>query len=174
MKYLLILLFVPGILFAQESAKTVQYRIDILKADSFYLVEQAISGMKDRPDTTRIYNLFADTAEFRTYIEGRVREVNRVKRELDRLQLEFDSLDSRLTSIKALALDTFTMNVVSNVGNRAALAPTVSEPAGFWVFYSRPTGVEFVSGVEKIKRNAVVLNKNGTTFEFKTKRKNKK
>ena len=173
MRYLFILLFFPVCLSAQESAKSVQYSVDSIRIDSFYLIEKTISTGTARPDTAIRYTLFSDTTAFRKYINLQKRVAKGRKNEWQHIKLEWDSLDARVGRLEDLAAEKFAFTFGNS--NRAAPAPETPQ-AGFWVMYPvrGNARTEYVTSIEQIKSDAIVLRQNGTTFEYKKPKKKKK
>lgn len=151
----------------QESAKSVVYTIDSLKIDSFYLVERIFSTTGTRPDTLVKYTLFRDTTEFRKYINLQKRVAKNRKTDFQFLKLEFDSLDSRAGRLEDLGSSKFGFQF-GNKSNKSVEQPPEEAP-GFWVIYpvKGKASAVYVTKLEQIEYDAIILNPNGTTMQFK-------
>ena len=159
-----------------SAQKAVKYDIDFIAADSFYLVERAVSGAKARPDTLNTHTLFTDTAAYKLYVEQLARDLRRTEKEYTRLKAEADSLDSRVKRLTQLGKNRLGIEGLSKPGkdNRNATAPTLEAVTGFWVLYpTKSAKVEFVTDPAKIKKNALILRPDGTTTEQKASPKKK-
>ena len=164
---LFLFLFFAGNISAQ---KAVKYDIDFIAADSFYLVERAVSGAKARPDTLNTHTLFTDTAAYKLYVEQLDRDLRRAEKEYTRLKAEADSLDSRVKRLTQLGKNRLGIEGLSTPGKdtRNTTAPTPEAVAGFWVLYpTKSAKVEFVTKEKKKKKNALILRPDGTTTEQK-------
>jgi hypothetical protein len=162
----LLLLFAANL----SAQKAVKYEIDFIAADSFYLVERAVTGAKTRPDTLNTHTLFTDTTAYKLYVDQLERDYKRAEKEYTRLKAEADSLDSRVKRLTQLGKNKLGIEGLTKPGkdNRNASAPTPATPVGFWVLYpTKSAKVEFVTDPAKIKKNALILRPDGSTTEQK-------
>lgn len=185
MKQILLLIFFPAIVSGQITDKSAAYKIDLLKSDSFYLVElyRATGNDKARSDTLLIYTLFSDTSEFRRHIDDMDRYARRLERQYLPVKMQYDSVCSRTSRLKILAFDTFGMNISGNIENRE-ISAQAAQQSGFWVLYPPDAHAEYIFNLDEIRGDALILNPNGTSMLFaspkkpakiqKSKSKNKK
>ena len=182
MKYLLIFayLILPYFLPAQNGSSKVRYDIEVINQDSFFLSEKRISGTKARPDTLTVYTLFRDTADFILYLKEREHEAETAGLQAEYFKAEYDSLFDRVKRLRQLA-----KNILSiKDSNKRDVLPGIEldaitlspEPPGFWVIYpyKGQARAEYITELSQIKKQALILNQNGTTFEFQPPKKKPK
>ena len=100
MKHLLFgLLLLPCSISAQEAIKTVYYRLDTIRADSFYLLETSLIPTEGRNDTLNNYIFFRDTVDFRLYYENIDQAATGLTAKIAFLTAERDSLRARATRL---------------------------------------------------------------------------
>ena len=159
---------------AQYAASFVDYSIDSVSVDSFYLRTRTITAVAGQPhkDTTIQYTLFTDTTDFINLVADRYAEILTFGTRYQYLKDERDTLSARYDRLTALggAAESPFRNValppelMKQQGEKPKPAP---EPVGFWVIYTATKKPEFVTSMESVKQNATILNPNGTTFAFK-------
>lgn len=173
MRYILFVLMFCSIRAAgQPDKQKIEYTLDLVSADSFYLVERAFGVGQQRPDTASKHTLFRDTVAFKMYVERLEREAARKEREYMTAKSEFDSLDARAKRLGKIAKDGLGISGFKP-GKKSATNPEVSAqtevPAGFWVVYPvrGRENFEYIDNIDLIDRSAVILNQNGTTMKIK-------
>ena len=175
MKQIFLFLLLPFILPAQESAKSVTYRIESISPDSFYLRINTVYLNDFRPDTSVSYELFRDTSELKRYVQKLKRQVKQKKNEWQFARLEHDSLSARADRLESLCESTFGITIGAK---RAEIAPpdTAEPTTGFWVIYpgKGKVNAEYFADLTKIKKKCLILNQNGTAMEFSPPKKKKK
>lgn len=173
MRYILfIFLFFSIRAAGQPDKQKIQYTLDLVSADSFYLIERAFGIGQQRPDTASRHTLFRDTLSFKIYVERLEREAARKEREYLAAKSEFDSLDSRAKRLGKIAKDELGITGFKP-GKKSAPVPDISGqievPSGFWVVYPvrGRANAEYIDNIELIRRDAVILNQNGTSMTVK-------
>lgn len=156
-------------MFAQNADSKVRYSIDLVRTDSFFLSEQTIRKGKDRPDTLVRYTLFRDTSEFRAYIVEQVQAGENARLQMEYFKTEFDSLDGRVKRLAKLGKDVFGLALKPDKRDVVQINELEVMPPGFWVIYPYRgrASAEYITDLTQIKKDALILNQNGTTFEFK-------
>jgi hypothetical protein len=172
----ILILFVCCAAYGQQDKK-VQYQIDLIGQDSFYLQERTISRDKQRPDTLSTYTLFRDTTTFINYIEQRSQDADNARIQAEYFKAAQDSLSERVKRLEKLAKDVFGINIKSNKRETViSVALDSAAPPGFWVVYpiNGKAKAEYLKDIKQITARAIILNNNGTTFEFKPPKKTPK
>lgn len=159
---------------AQYAASFVDYSIDSVSVDSFFLRTRTITPIAGQPhsDTTIQYTLFTDTTTFINFVASKYAEIATFSARAQYLQDEKDTLGARYDRLLALggtAESPFRAvqlppQLMKQQGKKPKPAP---ESTGFWVIYTATKKPEFVLSMEEVKQNATILNPNGTTFAFK-------
>lgn len=163
---LFLILTLPVCLFAQTK---IDYSVDLIRTDSFYLKEKVISKDKTRPDTLSSYTLFRDTAAFVQYIAGRTQDADNARIQAEYFKAAQDSLSERVKRLEKLAKDVFGIKSNKREPVIAEIIEVETAPKGFWVIYPYRgrASAEYITDLAQIKKDALILNGNGTTFEFK-------
>ena len=164
-------LFVAFSANCQPNKQKIEYTIDLITSDSFYLIERIFVLGSSRPDTSIRHMFFSDTSEFRLYIERVERDASRKEREYLQAKVEFDSLYSRVKKLEKIAKDDIGMTGFKPA-KKDVIVPDVLDGAegGFWVIYpirGRYRNIEYVENVTDIKKEAGLLSKNGTIISIK-------
>lgn len=168
MKHLFIFayLILPACLFAQIK---IDYSIDLIRTDSFFLKEKIVSKDKTRPDTLNSYTLFRDTAAFVQYIAQRAQDADNARIQAEYFKAAQDSLSERVKRLEKLAKDVFGIKLKPDKREVVAeILEVEALPAGFWVIYPYRgrASAEYITDLAQIKKDALILNNNGTTFYF--------
>lgn len=161
----------------QPNKQKIEYTIDLITSDSFYLIERTFGIGPLRPDTSSRHLFFGDTSSFRIHVERIERDASRKEREYLQAKIEFDSLDARAKRLGKIAKDDLGMTGFK-LNKKAAAGPDIlavtSIPAsGFWVVYpvrGRYNNVKYVENITDIQRDAGILSENGIIIPFRKKK----
>lgn len=136
---------------AQYAASFVDYAIDSVSVDSFFLRTRTITPVAGQPhsDTTIQYTLFTDTTDFINLVATKYAEIETFAARAQYLQDEKDTLGARYDRLLALggtAESPFRAvqlppELMRQQGEKPKPAP---EPVGFWVVYTATKKPEFV------------------------------
>lgn len=101
----LLLTLMPILAFGQK--RKVGYSIDMIRIDSFYVVESQAIGDKQRPDQLKLFTLFRDTSDFREFLMQKVHERDIFTEQAKQATAQADSIDVGIKQLLKAAKQTF-------------------------------------------------------------------
>jgi hypothetical protein len=186
-KILFAFLLFAGQLSAQSDTTVVVFSLDTIRIDSFFLVhrDSHFSASALRPDIHQTSSFFSDTAAFSAYIASVSTEYNALISQaaaLNRAKLEWNY---RFERLKCLRDSVFYGLSCSGVGARMVAAPPIGfystrdtidtnvfkleiypEKPGFWAIYSQEAKFKYVTTIEEIGTDALLLYPNGAEGRY--------
>lgn len=163
---------------AQYAASFVDYAIDSISTDSFYLRTRTITPVAGQPhkDTTIQYQLFTDTSDFINLVADKYAEILTFRTRYQYLKDERDTLAARYNRLVALggtAESPFRAVQLPPELMKKKAPPKEPEPTkGFWVIApgKKP---EFMTAENEVTGPATILHPDGRKTEVKKTRKTK-
>lgn len=156
---------------AQTDTFIVTFALDTFGIDSFFLVQRdsSFSATERRAVITERSLFFQDTAELSAHISLIQSEYTNLAAQRTVLSSRYGELAYRIARLQCLRDSVFTGAACSGIGARMVAAPPPEEagPPGFWVVYPSTAEVQYVYGIEEIKRDAVMLYPSGVSATFK-------